>query len=434
MSGKMAMLRGAVLAALLFGGDMLAGDALARPARGAQAGEAESVDYRVKRGDTLYALARRYLRDPARYEVVQRLNRVRDPRRLPPGSILRVPTALLKAEGLRARIVATRGLVRVIAPGMSGRASVGLTLPEGSVLETGEDGFVTLALPNGSRSSLPPSSRLTIQQLRRYLLTNSLDYGLMIEKGKVETEAAPLRPGSERFRIRTPRAVASVRGTRFRVGYAEAGSGTEVLEGVVAAGAGSSPDQRVDAGFGLLARDDGRTALEQLLPAPELLNGGKVQVDPLVSLAFAPVAGAERYRVQIGADAGFVDVVAQQITDKPAATFANIANGAWFVRLTAIAPSALEGLASTSVMRRVLTGLSASADGDASLMRFRWEASGEGEKTFRFQLRKGSKAGETQVDEAGLTKAGIALRDLEPGKYFWRVAVRQVSAEGVTEN
>ena len=416
--------------------------ATAMPAHGAdrpgsavtRAQSGDSIEYRVKPGDTLYALAQRYLRQPGHHEVVRRLNRIRDPLRIPPGTLLRVPTALLKFESQAARIVATRGQVRVNATGMKGNASVGLLLPEGSQLQTEEGGFASLLLPNGSRSSLPPGSRLTIRLLRRYLLTGSIDYDLVIDSGKVETEAAPLGPNGGRFRIHTPRAVAAVRGTRFRVGYANTDSGTEVLEGVVAAGAGERLDRSVETGFGLLARANGATALEQLLPAPELLNPGRVQVDPLVALAVSPVDGAKGYRIQLSPDAGFVDVTAEQLVASPLASFANLPNGSWFVRTTAIAGSGLEGLASVSVIRRVLTGLAASADGDASRMRFRWDSTGEGAKVFRFQLRKGAKTGITVIDEAGLTASSIALRDLEPGRYFWRVAVRQASADGVTEN
>lgn len=394
----------------------------------------DSVEYRVKPGDTLYVLAQRYLRQPAHHEVLRKLNRIRDPLKIPPGTLLRVPTALLKYESLSARVVATRGHVRVDAPGLKGNASAGLLLPEGSRLETGEAGFASLSLPNGSRSSLPPNSRLTIKQLRRYLLTGSIDYDLLIEDGKVETEATPIAPGSGRFRIHTPRAVAAVRGTRFRVGYSGEDSGAEVLEGVVAAGSGERLDNRVESGFGLLARSDGATAIEALLPAPELLNPGRVQVDPLVTLGVAPVPGAVRYRVQLSPDAGFVDVAAEQLTDGPQAVFDSVPNGTWFVRTSAFAQSGLEGMTSVAVVRRVLTGLSASADGDASRMRFRWDATGEGNRVFRFQLRKDAKTGVAVVDEAGLTGTSIALRNLEPGRYFWRVAVRQSSAEGVTEN
>lgn len=407
----------------------------ARPeARSRIAVAEETIGYKVRPGDSLYALASRYLSNSADYRVAMRLNTVRDPLRLVPGTILRLPVRLLRYEVQEARIAAVRGPVRIEAPGISGAPSVGLTIGEGSIVETGVAGFVSLVLPNGSRASLPPESRLIIRNLRRYLLTNSPAYDLVIERGKVETQATPLGSGGGSFKVRTPRAVSAVRGTRFRVGLAGDASGTEVLEGVVAAGAGERLDKPVKAGFGLLASASGETAIEPLLAAPELRNGGRLQVEPIVTLETSAVPGAVAYRVQLSKDAGFVDVVAEQVSPGPVARFKDIGNGAWFVRTTAIARSGLEGLAGTALFRRVLTGLSAKADGDASLMRFRWETAGEGAKTFRFQLRAGSRDGETLVDEPGLVEPYLGLRDLAPGKYAWRVAVRQQSAEGVTEN
>lgn len=190
----------------------------------------------------------------------------------------------------------------------------------------------------------------------------------------------------------------------------------------------------MEAGFGLLAGASGRAEVEQLLPAPELVNGGKVQVDPAVVLELSAVPGAAAYKVQLSPDAGFLDIAAEQISPRPAVSFSAVPNGAWFARSTALAPSGLEGLPSVAVFRRVLTGLTASADGDASLMRFRWDSSGEGRRIYRFQLRKGSKEALSQVDEVGLEEPELSLRNLAPGRYYWRVAVRQFSSEGVTEN
>ena len=38
------------------------------------------------------------------------------------------------------------------------------------------------------------------------------------------------------------------------------------------------------------------------------------------------------------------------------------------------------------------------------------------------------------MDEPGLTENGLSLRALDPGTYFWRVGVRQIADEDVTEN
>lgn len=408
--------------------------ASAQPARApaARAVPEDAVVYTVRAGDNLYALGQRYLALPASYREVQRINRVAHPRRLPPGTLLRIPVRLLRFEPLQARLSAARGTVAVRQGDRQVGAAPGTVLGAGAVIETGADGFASLAMPNGSRVSLPTRSRLRIVQLRRFLLNGALDIDLAAEAGKVETRASPLENAQDSFRIRMPRAVAAVRGTQFRAGEARQSDALEVLEGAVAF-ASPAGERAVGAGGGVALRTDGSLTEERLLPAPELVAPGKVQVDPQVRLALAEVPGASEYRVQIAADAGFSDVVAETFTRAPEGVFEGLPNGTYFARLSALAVSGLEGMAQTYAMRRVLTGLAASASATDYGMRFTWSGEGDGARTFHFQLlREGGAL--PLVDEPGLTDSGLVLRDLPPATYQWRVGVRQVSAEGVTEN
>ncbi len=412
------------------------------PSEGA-AGKA-MVNYAVKRGDTLHTLARRYLLRPADYRTVQMLNKIADPRRIPVGTWLRIPFVLLKTEPLTARVVAVRGSVSMRRAENGGPPlvpEVGAAVTQGTVLETGSDGFLSMALPNGSRTSLPTRTRLRIEQLRRVLLTNSIDYDFIVDGGKVEIKAAPL--GSDpnnRFRIRTRRAIAAVRGTQFRVGFADDMSLAEVLEGSVAASAdqGAAPTAlaptSLAAGFGAVITPAGSVAPEALLPAPELLAPGKVQVDPLVRLAIAPAAQARGYHLQVGRDSGFLAVVAEAHSETGQFALADIPNGGLFVRISAIASSGLEGMAQTYAMRRVLAGLAASASAEADTMRFAWGGEGAGKRSYHFQLGLDRADGPLLVDEAGLAGESMVLRHLGPGVYRWRVGVRQSAEDGVVEN
>ncbi|MGE0071596.1 MAG: LysM peptidoglycan-binding domain-containing protein, partial [Thiomonas sp.] len=68
--------------------------------------------YTVRPGDTLIALAQRYLRDPARWPVVQRDNHIANPRHIQPGTVLRIPASLLRQQPSAARLVQAFGTVR----------------------------------------------------------------------------------------------------------------------------------------------------------------------------------------------------------------------------------------------------------------------------------------------------------------------------------
>lgn len=118
----------------------------------------------------------------------------------------------------------------------------------------------------------------------------------------------------------------------------------------------------------------------------------------------------------------------------PVAGFAGIPDGSLFVRVSAIAASGLEGLSQTFAMRRVLTGLAATARAGADGTRFAWDGAGEGQRIYRFQLAHDEKGAMPLVDEAGLTDQSITLTALPPGEYWWRVGVRQSAADGEIEN
>lgn len=395
------------------------------------------VEYGIRKGDTLFTLARHALEQQGSYRLVQRINRIADPRRIPVGTVLRIPLNLLRAEPLTARIIALRGTVTLQHDGQRTVPGVGTAILPGAAIETGGDGFVTLQLPNGSRTSMPTRTRLTIVRLHRIVLTGSMDYDFAVDGGKVETVASPLGPDrNNRFRIRTPRALAAVRGTVFRVGYsgAEAVSLAEVIEGAVAASSTSGAEAALAPGLGAVISASGGLATEALLAPPELLTPGRVQTDPVVRLALAPMTGVQAYRLQIAEDAGFSSVLAEQQASEPVFAFEGISNGSLFVRISAVAASGLEGMPRTYAMRRVLAGLTATVGMDADTMRFAWSGEGEGRRRYSFQLGPVEGDAPWLVNEAGLETSGIRLRRLPPGTYRWRVGVRQEADGDVVEN
>lgn len=409
------------------------GERVARPAPDAGAGV---IEYAMTKGENLFSLAQKALTRQADYRHIQRLNRIADPRRIPVGTVLRLPVPLLRSEPLAARIVALRGDVALRLGDRPIEARAGAELGPGTSLQTGPDGFVTLLLPNGSRTSMPTRTRMRIVRLHRIILTGSLDYELAVDGGKVETLASPLgEDRNNRFRIRTPRAIAAVRGTRFRVGYDAADSLAEVIEGKVAASSeGSGAAASLTPGFGAVIAASGSLATEALLPEPDLQEPGRVQTDPLVRLVLNPLAGAKAYHVQIAEDAGFAKILAEQQQAAAAFAFGNIPNGRLFVRASAIAMSGLEGLPQTFAMRRVLAGVAASAQAEDDTMRFSWGGEGEGRRTYSFQLGLAKGDAPLLVNEAGLAGDGIRIGALEPGVYRWRVGVRQEADGEVVEN
>ncbi|TNE39663.1 MAG: LysM peptidoglycan-binding domain-containing protein [Sphingomonadales bacterium] len=389
----------------------------------------DNIRYVVRKGDTLYQLAADYMVERDEWRTVGRINRIANPRAIPVGTSLTIPVGLLKSEPLSAHIIGFKGDVRIEQGSRTTAMAAGQAVQTGMVIETGTNGFATLELSNGSRLAFPSRTRLRVTAMRRFLLTDSVDFDFLLEKGRLETSATPLGNKGGRYRIRTPIAVSAVRGTTFRVSYEDGAhpSLTEVVEGHVAVfPSGVGTEEMVSAGFGVSVTAAGAMAREALLPAPELQRPGRVQVDPQVTLSLAPISGAQRYHAQIARDAGFVELEQESYSNSPDIRFANIGDGQWFVRLTGIATSGLEGLPRTYAMRRVLTGINASAEHqtDGGYL-FRWVDEGQGQRIYHFRLRADRPDSVPMIDEPGLTGHSLTLSDLPPGTYRWHVGVRQ---------
>lgn len=313
------------------------------------------VQYIVRPGDTLVALAIDYMNRKQDYAVVQKLNNIANPRRLPIGSTLLVPVGLLRMEPVTGVIASFRGDVSV-----SGQpAAVGMKILQGMRVETGANAFVTVQLPDTSSISLPSQSRISVVKLRRILLTGAIQRTFRVSEGRASISVNPIRdPGSD-FQVTTPLSVAAVRGTEFRIGFDEAGGKalTEVVDGTVGVTANADASETgVPKGFGLVSTPSGSEGPVALLSGPGLAGIEKTASGDIV-VAITPMEGAKSYRTQFATDIKFLNVIADQVSDTPGATFSGLGEVAFFVRLTAIAPSGLEGLPATYVSGRKIGAL-----------------------------------------------------------------------------
>lgn len=384
----------------------------------------DAIVYTVRKGDTLISLARSWMIRETDWKQVQRINRVPDPHRLTVARKLTLPVRLLKFRAASATVAAFRGDVSASVAGSAARpVTLSQALGEGARVVTGPASSLSLALTDGSVITLPSNSALRISRLRKLLITDSIDYELALDSGGVRTRVSPFRNRDDRFRLRNPIAVSAVRGTDFRNHYdADAGKArAELIEGGLALSAAAGEEEaRLDPAFGAVIGKAGGIDVERLLPPPVLIAGQAVQRAPMLAFAVDPVASARSYRLQIGRDSGFVDVVEDVASTSPAFALSGLPNGNYFARFTAFASSGLEGMPGTfAFKRRVATATQGAVSGDEGYV-FRWIGTGDGVRRYHFQLRTQDNP-EFVVDEAGLAGSSIILSDLPPGRYLWRV-------------
>lgn len=385
------------------------------------ANEADNVAYTVAPGDTLYGIAVRYLVSAEAARQIQQINKVRNPRRLSIDRTLLIPRQLLRYNPAELRVVAFSGPVKI-----AGNApTIGTALREGEAIETGPNGFISLSSQFGGRISLPSNTSARLIRARRYVLGDTLDVDFAIARGRANA-TSPVLEGQDRLRMRTPLAVTAVRGTEFRIAYdAQAGevSLTEVTEGEVRVAA-AGQERAAPAGFGVSSNPLGVSEPEKLLPAPAVVNPGAIQTGAALEFALEPVSGAVGYRLQLARDAGFLDIIAEQVENDEFAMLPGIDNGRFFVRARGIALSGLEGDSQSYsfVRKRLGVTASAAAAADYNGFNFAWAPEGSERATFAFQLWLEAEPQRLLVDEMGLTATQITLTDLPPGTYAWRVA------------
>lgn len=396
--------------------------------------------YVVKKGDTLWGLGDKYFLHRPTYEEVRVRNSVRYPRRLHIGLELVIPTRLLKTEPIDGVLGAFKGDVTIVGGGVSGAPRAGMIVREGAVITTGADAFARLDLPDGSRVSVPSQSRVRLEILHRVVISGAIERTFAVEAGRSESAVAPITRPQDNYFVRTPISVSAVRGTDFRVAYeddAKAAS-TGVVEGAVGLDAPGSGSVTVPAQYGVGVRPGAPLTVVPLLPAPGVINVARLQEEPIVVFDVDGVDGAKAYRIQLATDAGMQEIFAEQTHADPHFEFPGLGNGDYFLRVTALDPSDIEGLPRVYAFQRDLNTIALAgmtADGAKSDRRFlfKWQVEGEGQRAYRFQLSKEPSAEAPFIDEGGLKDTEVTVTNLPPGEYRWRVMSATVRKDGLVE-
>ena len=386
----------------------------------------EAVTITVAQGDTLIGLGEKLLQEPGRWPVVQRLNAVADPYRMPVGRSLRIPVYLLRQVPRAARVVHVRG--GVAADGKP--LVIDQTVQAGTRLTTADASFMTLELPDGSRLTLQPQSDVHIDSLHGYVGTDDVQRASFnVRQGRIETDVAPQSGPAARYRIHTPTAIIGVRGTSFRVAGSAEQTLAEMRSGSVAV-SGARPGRAVplDAGFGMVARAGERPqAPVPLLAPPDLAETARLYERPLMKVQLAPVAGAVAYRAQVASDAGFGRIVAEARAAVPDLKIAGLDDGDYILRVRAVDSRGLEGKDADLPIRLkarpeppFINAPRPGGKANAGAVDFAWAKVGEA-GSYRWQIARDADFTDLVINQDSVEGTGASTA-LEAGSYHWRLA------------
>ncbi|MDE2429452.1 MAG: FecR domain-containing protein, partial [Burkholderiales bacterium] len=396
------------------------------------------VTYFAVQGDTLSAIAKRFTDKLQNWHILGRRNKITDDRTIPIGTAIVIPLELLPEEDSEAKVIAMAG--SPTAKPVNGDEvplSVGAILKEGAQIVTGKNGFLTLSLSDDSRVSIPSNSQVSLTKLRKTRFTGSPRTQISLIQGKIESRVTSLISNKGRFEVRSPLAIAGVRGTHFRVGVNENGTANEVLTGGVAV---EKSDQKksdgllLTAGKGNIIGVSGVGQAVDLLPPPTMETRYQLQERPTVVFNVNTTPAAKGYRVQIANDEAMQDVIAENRFTQNRFKFEGLSDGQYYVRITAIDTLGLEGLPLVSSFRlkaRPEPPFSVEPKNKvrADHVDFSWTQASNAQ-SYHLQVAKDANFSQVVLDQADITAVQLAGIKLPLGNYFWRVATIATTKTG----
>lgn len=402
---------------------------------------AGDIEHLVAPGDTLEALARRYLDDARQWQALARANHVANPRHLQPGSTLRIPHDLLPFAPATVQYV--QGPVQATLPGSAAAAGLaaGQSLPEGTALHVPRDGFVSIRLQDGSVIRVQADADLRLQRLRKSPRPGTAQSVIELQRGSIEPSVTPGADGARRLDVRTPKATASVRGTRFSVS-SEAGGRTltAVQEGTVAVQGGEARGKEtlLPHGQGVAVDAAGGVGTPTpLLPAPDLSRlPATVHDADFLRLSLPAVASASAYQVQVARDSDLTEVLRSATTRTPDVTLPAVEDGRYQVAVRMLDASGLPGFTAQHVLTvkahpiaPLYQAPGKDATVDAGALRFECTRVAEARR-YRIQVAADAGFAQPLLDATSDGDCGAQAPALAPGHYVWRAASLRPLADG----
>ena len=300
---------GCLLLYLLFSAQVLA--------QATTATKAAEQDIRivVKAGDVLSGIVQQVMGSSEFLEDVIALNKIESPNALQPGDLIVFPDSLVQRRNF-ARVVFAKGQVSLTSS--ANKSTSALQKRDkvflGDVINTGNDGFVSLSFKGESLANIQPESRIKVIEFDCFDTEKSCVVSLSASSGQMDFDIRNTgfkKPTS--FSVNTPYASAAVRGTKLDVEVTD-GSAIGVTSGEILV-TGNGESTTVPVGKGTLA-GEGRTVstLYDLREKP--VYNEFIRMSSEDFLAWAPVADAVSYKVVLATTDSMTDIIDSRATSK----------------------------------------------------------------------------------------------------------------------
>ncbi|MBW9257918.1 MAG: FecR domain-containing protein [Candidatus Thiodiazotropha sp. (ex. Lucinisca nassula)] len=389
--------------------------------------------YTVVEGDNLWDFSAKHLDSVMRFEQLRKLNNIKNPKRLQPGSWLRVPMKWIRSNAVPARIGLLEGKVRIVRADGSAENSLesGVLIHLGDTLNTGQNSSASVIFADNSSLTLYSDTEMRFDHLSAYGETGMVDSRVHLGQGRMETKVKPTAGPGSRFEIHTPSAITAVRGTAYRAAISPSGdsSSIEVLEGDVVV-SGAEQETLVSAGFGTqVALGKAPAEPRKLLPTPGL----HALPEPLRALqwqlSWQSLDGAISYRAEISSSADFDVLQWEAVVQEPQVKLPDLADGDYWFRVRGIDEVGLEGNSAVQplLLNRHPQPPSAVSPADGEMLDFagvelKWQQISD-VRGYLLEVATDHAFAEIVFKKETDNKGEFVVAELtQPGGYFWRVS------------
>jgi hypothetical protein len=302
--------------------------------------------YTVKKNDTVWGVCKTYVSDPLCWMKLVEYNQLKNPKYLPPNSIIRIPKAWLIDHPTTALVIAVEGEVNVLRQGAPKEEilKVGDQLSQQDVVKA-LNGTAMIKFADDSRLLLKANSIIRMASLQFYDPSQLVNTRVELLKGRVKAQVEKVTNKNSRYEISTPAAVAAVRGTEFRVAHVKAKEGhvvmrTELLTGDLLVSSGTN-QQAITAGQAVMAIE-GQGVMEpvRLLPRPLMTLNESKQLSLPLEIQWHAVIDAESYKVSLITD---TNQVWEKETESPSFLLQDLNSGRYELLIRGVDSQGFEG-------------------------------------------------------------------------------------------
>lgn len=214
----------------------------------------------------------------------------------------------------------------------------------GTSLSTGDDGFVTVQLSDGSVVKLMPNTSLNIEDARVNAASDRFATSLRLLSGEIETQIER-GDGAEREVSLFSNSVAiGVRGTVFTVIQAAEQARLMVTRGNVEANGNVGDSVAVKANQGIVVASNAAVPEAVTLPAAPQPQGDAQSADDGMRVAWRTESPQPSYQLEVAQDESFAQLLKRQIVTWQRGTLPIIdRDGRYFWRVASIDASGLRG-------------------------------------------------------------------------------------------